>query len=300
MRLVTQTHILAENFGAEESIRMLANAGFDAVDVSFFGMETGQGEWCREDYREHALRLGKVGEECGIGFAQAHAPFPSSRGEKPYDTEIRKWILRSMEASAIMGVRNIIVHPLQHLEYAKEREALFEMNLDFYRSLIPYCEKYGIRVCAENMWQYDNRRKYIVDSVCSCPEEFNRLLDELDSPWIVGCLDLGHCALVGREPEDFIRAMGKERLQALHVHDVDYLQDCHTLPFTESLNWEAITGALAQIGYEGDFTFEADNFFINFPKELMPQASALMAKTGRYLIRRIAEQAGGIYAENSK
>lgn len=290
MRLVTTTEKFAEVFGDEECVRILAEAGFDAIDWGFFEMAAGKGIWCKDEWKSHALRLKELGAEYGIGFAQAHAPFPSSQGEEPADTVIRERILRSMHAAALMGIRNIVVHPVQHLTYAKEKQRLWEENLVFYRSLIPYCEEYGIRVCAENMWQYDNKRRYIVDSVCSQPEEFCGLLDALDSPWIVGCLDLGHCALVGVEPEDFIRAMGKDRLQALHVHDVDYLHDCHTLPFTQSLNWEAVTKALADIGYEGDFTFEADSFYYGFPKELMPDACKLMERTGRYLMGRILAQ----------
>lgn len=289
MKLVTQTEILGKCFGGEECIRILAEAGFDAADWSFFEMEKGEGPWCGEGWREYALRLQEVGAKCGLGFAQAHAPYPSSLGKEPYDTEIRKWIVRSMEAASLMGIGDIVVHPVQHLDYMKNKEKLFEDNLAFYRSLIPYCEKFHIRICAENMWQYDERRRYIVDSVCSCPEEFNGMLDEIDSPWIVGCLDLGHCALVGREPADFIRAMGRKRLQALHVHDVDYVNDCHTMPFTESLDWEAITAALAEIGYEGNFTFEADYFFAKMPGELMPKAVRLLAETGRYLMGRIAK-----------
>lgn len=292
MRLVTQTCILAETFGDEECLRVLAQAGFDAVDWSFFGMEQDRGIWCGAAWREHALRLKEAAEACGIGFSQAHAPFPSSRGEEPYDTKIRTWILRSMEAAALMGVRNIVVHPMQELEYAKNREKLWEENLAFYRSLIPYCETFGIRVCAENMWQWDKKRNYIVESVCAPPEEFNGLLDELDSPWIVGCLDLGHCALVGREPQDMIRAMGAKRLQALHVHDVDYRRDCHTMPFLESIDWEAVTQALADIGYQGDLTLEADEFLRGMPSTLMPEGSRMMARTGRYLIERIREHAG--------
>lgn len=253
-------------------------------------MEQGKGVWCSDAWREHALSLKEAAARCGMGFSQAHAPFPSSRGEEPYDSDIRKWILRSMEAAALMGVHNIVVHPVQELEYATNEEKLWEENLEFYRGLIPYCEEYGIRICAENMWQWDKRRNYIVDSVCARPDEFVRLLDELDSPWVVGCLDLGHCALVGREPQDVIRAMGAKRLQALHVHDVNYVRDCHTMPFMESLDWEAITRALAEIGYEGDFTLEADEFLRGLPPELMPEASVLMAKTGRYLMKRIEEQ----------
>lgn len=290
MRLVTQTHITAETFGDEACIPILKQAGFEALDWSFFGMEQGKGVWCSDAWREHALSLKEAAARCGMGFSQAHAPFPSSRGEEPYDSDIQKWILRSMEAAALMGVHNIVVHPVQELEYATNEEKLWEENLEFYRGLIPYCEEYGIRICAENMWQCDKRRNYIVDSVCARPDEFVRLLDELDSPWVVGCLDLGHCALVGREPQDVIRAMGAKRLQALHVHDVNYVRDCHTMPFMESLDWEAITRALAEIGYEGDFTLEADEFLRGLPPELMPEASVLMAKTGRYLMKRIEEQ----------
>ena len=290
MRLVTQTHITAETFGDEACIPILKQAGFEALDWSFFGMEQGKGVWCSDAWREHALSLKEAAARCGMGFSQAHAPFPSSRGEEPYDSDIRKWILRSMEAAALMGVHNIVVHPVQELEYATNEEKLWEENLEFYRGLIPYCEEYGIRICAENMWQCDKRRNYIVDSVCARPDEFVRLLDELDSPWVVGCLDLGHCALVGREPQDVIRAMGAKRLQALHVHDVNYVRDCHTMPFMESLDWEAITRALAEIGYEGDFTLEADEFLRGLPPELMPEASVLMAKTGRSLMKRIEEQ----------
>ncbi len=287
MRLATTTEKLAEAFGDEECVRILAEAGFDSIDWGFFEMAAGKGIWCTDSWREHALRLKETGARCGIGFSQAHAPFPSSQGEAAADKVILERILRSMEAASLLGIRNIVVHPVQHLNYAKERNRLWEMNLAFYRSLIPYCEEYGIRVCAENMWQYDSRRRYIVDSVCSQPEEFCGLLDALDSPWITGCLDLGHCALVGVEPQDFIRAMGKRRLQALHVHDVDYLQDCHTMPFLKSLNWDAVTEALAEIGYEGDFTFEADSFYEGFPDGLKRDACRLMERTGRYLIERI-------------
>ncbi|MCI8600493.1 MAG: sugar phosphate isomerase/epimerase [Oscillospiraceae bacterium] len=284
MRLVTQTSCLAQNFGDEETIRILAKAGFDAVDWSFFPMVRGEGIWCTDEWRSHALKLKEVAVECGIGFSQAHAPFPSSRGEEPFDTDIIGWIKRSMAAAAVMGVKNIVVHPKHHIPYAENKAALFEENVRFYRSLIPCCEEYGIRVCAENMWQRDKRRNYIVDSSCSTPEDFCGLLDAVGSPWVVGCLDLGHTALVGIEPQDFIRAMGKNRLQALHVQDVNYVQDCHTLPFLEKLDWGEVAKALAEIGYEGDFTLEADHLPLSFPKELQPDVMVLMAKTGRYIM----------------
>lgn len=293
MRLVTQTDCLANHFSGEETIRILAQAGFDAIDWSFFEMLDGSGPWCQDDWEDYARRMKEEAARQGIGFSQAHAPFPSSRGTEPFDTQIRQRIERSIRASAAMGVQNIVVHPLQHLPYAKNREWLFEQNVAFYRSLIPLCEELNIRVCCENMWQRDPKRGYIVDSVCAQPEEFCALLDTVDSPWIAACLDVGHCALVGLDPADVIRALGPKRLGALHIHDVDYLRDCHTMPFVQKLDWESICRALGEIGYNGDLTLESDQFLYPFPKALMPDASRLMAQTGRYLISRVEAYRNG-------
>ncbi|MBQ7058109.1 MAG: sugar phosphate isomerase/epimerase [Firmicutes bacterium] len=287
MKLCTQTHAMVDSFGPEEGVRKLAQAGYDALDFSFFEMVNGQGPWLKRDWKARAKKVRAVADELGIEIRQAHAPFPSSKGSEPFDTEIRKRIIRSMEVASIMGVKHIIVHPVQHMTYKNNEKKLFDMNVEFYRSLIPECERLNIKVCVENMWQRDDKRKYIVDSVCATIEEFNAMLDTIDSPWIVGCLDVGHTALVGTEPQDFIRAMGPKRLQALHVHDVDYLNDCHTMPFMERLDWNEICKALGEIGYEGDFTFEADTFLFNLPKELQLDGARLMVKVGRYLISQI-------------
>lgn len=285
MRLVTTSDILADTFGDLEAVRILASNGFDAIDWSFFNMER-QPAWQGNDWREHAMEIRRTAEDCGIGFGQSHAPFPTSTGEEEKDKAILAVILQSMEAASILGCHSIIIHPRQHLVYAKNKKQLFQENVAFYTSLIPYCEQFGIHVCVENMWQYDHKRHIIVDSVCAQPEEFCAMIDAIHSPWITACLDIGHAALVGVDPADAIRALGHDRLQALHVHDVDYLHDCHTLPFNRDLDWDAITAALAEIHYEGDFTFEADAFLKQFPPELRRDASVLMERTGRYLVAR--------------
>ena len=143
----------------------------------------------------------------------------------------------------------------------------------------------NIKIAIENMWQcYPNRK--IWHSTCSKPEEFIKYIDTLDSKWIVGCLDIGHCALVCEEPDLFIEKLG-HRLKALHVHDVDGFNDSHTIPYFGVVQWDKVTKALAKIGYTGDFTFETDTFINNPPKELVPIASKMLAETGRYLIEQI-------------
>ena len=289
MLLSTQTEVLGPAVGEEETLRMLAKAGFDAVDFSFFRMENEDDIWNQDGWREHALSLRRLMDELGLVCNQAHAPFPSSSEDDAYTDKVFGQILRSMEAASILGARNIVVHPKTHLApYPKKKQELHELSVEMYKRLMPYCEKWNITVCTENMWGRDFNRRIITGNVNSTPEEFIAMLEEVNHPRFKVCLDIGHCAIVGLDPAEAIRALGKDRIVALHVHDVDYVNDNHTLPYVLKLNWDEITRALADIGYEGDLTFEADMFIRGFPRELWQDAVDFMVKIGRNLISKVA------------
>lgn len=287
MLLVTTTEIPANVFGIEKAIEMIAKAGFDAVDYSAFGMLNDSDPLNQSDYLEYAKNIRAKAQSCGIKFVQAHAPFPSSRDDVEYNTDIKKKIIRSMEACAVMGVEIIVVHPMQHLMYSTNVETLFKMNMEFYSELIVYAKKFGITIATENMFQYDENRRVMKDSTCASPEEFCRYIDTINSPYLTGCLDIGHCGLCGREPYDMIRQMGAERLGCLHIHDNDFMEDNHTLPCTMKQNWNEICKALAEVGYKGNFTYEADGFLRKYDPVFYPTAMKFMHDTGRYLIDKI-------------
>lgn len=273
--------------GTDKAIKLLAEVGFDAYDITLCGMYKDDEHWANLDsYKEESLRLRAIADEAGIVCNQSHAPFPSGVGDAEKDAIIFKKIVRSMEVASILGAKIIVVHPIQHLEYADNREVLFEMNVEFYKSLIPYCEKFGIKIATENMWRSNRNNKSIIDSTCSRAKEFCDYIDAIDSEWMVGCLDIGHVALIGGDIPNFIKALGKDRLQALHVHDVDFVVDSHTLPYTEKVDFDEVADALAEIGYEGDITFEAMKFFKRFPAELLPDAARLMCAVGRHLAKK--------------
>lgn len=284
MRISTQTSVYAKRFGNAAAIRAIARAGFDCYDLSMFDISEKnpifQGGW-----REYIASLRAVADMAGIQCNQAHAPFPTSKLETPenaaYNEKIFDLIVRSMEAAALLGANAIVVHPKQHLDYWDHVEESFAMNMDFYRALAPYAKKFGIKIALENMWR--GRDGKIVDSTCSSPEEFCRYLDTLADDCFVGCLDVGHCGLTGRRAGDMIRAMGASHIGALHVHDNDDLHDTHTIPYNGSMDWADITAALAEIGYAGDFTYEADNYFLNLPPEMLDPALAYMAQMARVL-----------------
>ena len=133
-------------------------------------------------------------------------------------------------------------------------------------------------------------KKTLVPSACSRTREFVDWLDSLADDTFTACLDLGHCGLYGFDAAEMIKGLGKDRLGALHVHDNDYQSDLHTIPFLGKMHWDTITDALAGIGYSGDLTLEADNFYTPFGEELAPAAAKMLAAVGRRLIVMIEEK----------
>ncbi len=286
MLLVTSTYPVGKRFGDEKAIELLADAGFDALDYSAFHMKDNDSPLCQNDYKDYAMYLKNIALNKGVSFVQAHAPMPLSNCDKEYIDDFKKRIIKSMEATSIMGAQIIVVHPLHYLEYEDNKYKLYDINMDFYRELIPYAEKFNIKIACENMFQV-NSKGMVVDSVCASHEEFNKYIDDISNPWFTGCLDLGHCEVCGRKAQDEIRYIGSSRISALHIHDNDRKSDLHKLPGTVSMDWEEICKTLAQVNYTGNFTFEVNGYLDAYADDFVPVALKFMHDTGRYFISRI-------------
>lgn len=267
-----------KRFGIERGTEMYIDAGFPALDLGFFGDFSYVDA---PDYKERFEELRKYAESKGAVFDQAHAPFGG--GYENYTKVLLPKLPRVLEVSAILGIKNVVVHPLQNGRYYSREEELFELNMKFYRRLAPLAKEYGLKIAIENMWQRHMQAGYIIDDVCAPPCELVKYYDTLDDPEaFTVCLDIGHVALCGREPEDAIRIIGRDRLGALHVHDVDYKEDLHTVPGLGRLNWENICRALGEINYSGTFTLEATGYGSNLANELIPSALRLMNDAAKF------------------
>lgn len=288
MKIGTQTEYTIRAFGEKEGLRILKEAGYDYLDFSFF--------FCIDEldkmiaYEPVIREIAAYAKEQGIVFHQAHAPYPSSVDDDDEDFdngEIFQMIAKAIEYASVLGIHTLIVHPKKHLPRKGNEEALYQMNMEFCQNLLPYCEKYNVRIALENVYQRDTDRECYVHGACADPEEFIRYLDSLPREWFVGCLDVGHCALVGEDIPNMIRKLGRDRLKALHIHDVDYKRDCHTLPGLQKLDFDAILKALAEIRYDGVLTLEADLFLKGFEPEFYPQATKFMCQRARFLADKL-------------
>ena len=289
MKLILNTSELPARVGGmKKTIDLIALAGFDGIDFSAAASEEFYTEGAHPDTYYTELRA--YAEDKGLAFLQAHAPHSSSFTDEARTEKRFREIVCSMKNAALLGVPNIVVHPCQHLTYLEPGvpEQLFEINMDFYRRLLPYAEEYGIRVCTENMFQGD-MQILNVHSTCSRPAEMIRYFDEMNHPLFGCCLDIGHTSVVREDAASFIRALGKKRLTCLHVHDVDDAHDRHTVPyFGGAIAWDRVMAALAEIGYDGDFTYETDYIYASRPVELAPAIARLSVAIGRTLIGKFA------------
>ena len=282
MLVSMSTNYLAGLYGVETAVRMLIEGGFTAIDFSMINTRLVP---FTDDYREAAEKLVEMAKSAGVVFNQSHVPFVSN-AEK-YENEILPLMPRIFEMASLLGIKNVVVHPRKEGRYYGREEYLFEKNVEMYNSLKPIAKKFGVKIAIENMWQHHPVTKKICDDVCAPPEELARLYDTLGDPEaFTVCLDIGHAALCGREPEDAIRYLGK-RIGCLHVHDVDYKEDLHTVPGAGKINWDKVCRALADIDYSGDITLEAGNFFRGFLPEMHQAAARFMADTAKSLAEKI-------------
>ncbi len=285
MLVSTCTGNLVKRFGFKKAVKLIKDAGFTSFDLTLCeGKDavTLYEPFDGEDYIEVAREMRSYIDELGLPCNQSHAVFGSHLGAAKKGTELFDATVRCMEVAAIMGAKSIVIHPMQYVYYMNNVEFLKQENLQFYTDLLPYAKKLGIVMLTENMWQYNKNNGSIVQSTCAEATEFCRYVDMINSPYLKACLDIGHTCLTGESITNTITSLGKDRLYGLHIHDVDGNKDNHTLPYTRSVKFDEMIDALAEIGYEGDITFEAHAFYNPFPDELVPSAAKLMADVGHY------------------
>ena len=282
MLFSNQTEVLGAKYGLVRAVEMMIEAGYPAIDISMFDTKA-----CpfTDDYREIAATLNTMAEKAGVRFVQAHAPFGQY---DRYVNELIPLLPRAFEFCALLGIESIVVHPVMKGHYYGHEKEHFDMNMKFYRAIAPLARTNKVKIAIENMWDRHPVTGRICDHVCADPHELCRYYDTLDDPEIYTiCLDIGHVALCGREPEDAVRIIGHDRLGCIHAHDVDYVSDLHTLPGAAKINWDHVARALGEIDYKGVFNMEADQFFVGFMEEHYPAVTRFMADTARVIANKI-------------
>lgn len=261
MKVSTEIASISSIVGNEKAVELVAKAGFDGWDFSMTSMwnfdwgnrtfeYNPKSPLSNNDYLAYARKLRKIGEDNGIVCNQSHAPFPSHIDLFP---KAEPFFKRSIECTAEAGGKICIIHP--------DAFATPEQNAEFYAKLLPFAKECGVKIATENMWGWDTKKDEAYPLACSPHSNFKAHLDALPDDFYVACVDIGHAEMRGTQTSavDMIHTLG-DKVQALHIHDVDLKHDNHEIPFSLNVDFEAVAKALRDIGYNGWLTLEAVHY----------------------------------------
>lgn len=264
MKISTEIASAARIVGMEKAVELCAKAGFDAWDFTMTDMCPIDWDTMHPLYRPHPLNgsqylqfarnLRRIGQENGIVCNQSHAPFPVCV------PQVRSYLKRAIECTAEAGGEICVIHP--------DDEKSPEENAEMFWELLPFAKGCGVKIATENMWIWDDETNQSAFAACATAVDFQRHLDLVQDDSFVACLDIGHAEMRGSGDGavKMIHALGP-KIQALHIHDNDRWLDCHQIPFSMGLDFDAIVNALKQIGYCGYFTLEAKSFLSAYNRE---------------------------------
>lgn len=292
MRLSTSSNIVFERpdgtiASMQEMMRYAKEAGFDTLDISFYDWALPHSPFLTEDWRRWIDGVAEEKERLGMRFGQSHAYtynfLDPSLSEEARARE-EELVLRSVECCHILGSRLCVTHPDTDYRAARVMEASKEKNLLYFRRLLERTARFEMSLAVENMCDITiaPKRKY-----CAYPEELLELSEAMNDARFGVCWDFEHADIMQQDQRQALLLLGKH-LKATHVSDTHSATDpdyMHVLPLTGKVNWKEIMQTLHEIGYDGYFSFEVNNYGCYFPDSLLPEALKLMYHVGEYLMQ---------------
>ena len=136
--------------------------------------------------------------------------------------------------------------------HQRQRHERLIRSLD---ELVPWLQAEGIPLALENM--SDDTWELLEKTVARYP-----------APAVGICYDSGH----GNFPQPQLDKLRRNRfrLTALHLNDNDGAHDLHQSPFLGTVDWETLTGILADSSHQGVQTFEITMRDNPFRAEFLP------------------------------
>ena len=108
------------------------------------------------------------------------------------------------------------------------------------------------------------------------------------------CYDFGHANLGGHDfHRQNLNIIGS-RLHAIHVQDNHGVADEHLMPFHGNIDWAEAMAGLADIGYDGDLTYEIQEFGRYLPNDQKHLVVEYSIKIGKVLVD-LYEKAKDVY-----
>lgn len=252
------TGIPQEKFGDRETLRLLAESGFDGAD--FLLNRHAALDLPEEEMIRYFRELKEYADSLGLGIFQTHGLLAGFGPDEEQNALTLEKAERQLIASGILGAEHCVLHSARAYQwgYDADIEKVRDANFRLYFALIPTAEETGVSLCLESLGR-TKVNEVIGPEFHADPGLLLTDHDALPTEKKGICLDTDHCICVMDygypDPAEAVRLFGS-RLKALHLCDSDGRANYHTRPGTGKVLWEELFRALCEIGYEGVYNFE--------------------------------------------
>ena len=254
MKLATTTGDFEEYTSSQlEAIEYISKSGFKYLDYNFcMDYRHKTGIYSDVDFNLYLESVLKKCDETGVKFVQAHAPMGVNFGRN--DEKFIEDTKKSIDASKILGIKNIVVHTERYEN--TDKDDTIKKNKEFFMPILEHAKKHNINILVENFNRIWKEGTYWIDNAFDLKE----FVEYVNHPNLKIVWDTGHGNLKDTSPYDALCHLG-DYVYGLHVQDNRGFKDDHTAPFFGTLDIDSLMKGLIKIGYNGYFTFEASNIF---------------------------------------
>lgn len=287
MRLSTSTNTFSGLPGGgyiayKESMKRCYDVGYRVLDINFCQSINGRSDLFKDNWQELIEELKEEADQLGVEFSQSHPVFVGGHildHDEEKQERYHEMMRRSMIASSILGVKWAVLHPTQARDTEFDTKANVEENMKMHDEAVNLALKLGVGIAFENMIEGPRTKRRF----SSHAGELVELIDAYNDSRIGACWDFGHGNYLYKDQSIALRTLGK-RLKALHVNDNDGTGDYHMFPFHGTVDWHKVLPVLAEIGYEGDFTYETHGEFSKLPDSLRDQVAQAGVEIAKYCV----------------
>lgn len=222
----------------KERVRMIKEAGFDCVITNADERLNKQNGTIKQQIKEF--------KKVGLKLSSLHMRYKESElkyffEDSKIGDKIEKNIIKDLKVAKKYGFTCVVVH----LEGEDN-----EIGYERIKRILKVCEKVNVPIAIEN-----TRRKDI----------FKKTFDSFGSKYLRFCYDSGHNNVFDKEI-DYLKEY-KDKLECVHLHDNDGVDDLHTLNKYGIIDWEKIAKNLSECK-EINLDYE---IMMNFRKDEKPE-----------------------------
>lgn len=277
----------------EHAMRMVKNAGFDALDFPFSVYSNCfQAPMLREDWHSWVRGVAAISRDLDLPIIQAHAPWDQNIGAGFSYERPQEIYFRVMEACHMLGCKHLIFHPLRQpdrVDSLSMKQRIHDYNVRWFYELIPAAENFDIVINLENTFDSHHTQKPGDPAYpYTTAEDMLALMRDIGSSRVKLCLDTGHANIAGQDIPSMIRAFRSD-LTTVHLND-NYgrigpvYEDLHLFPGYGRICWMSVLGALKEIGFRGVMNIEPIGELKRIPDSIRKIQLSAAAQTLRELL----------------